>query len=984
MAQDPTVNGDISPPGEGERQAGLEQILRAVANGIMVQNRAGRLVYANEAAARASGYASAAEFLAADPLETLSKFEIRDRAGEPYPLDRLPGRRVMEGEASARDLLQYRYVGTEQEYWADVQASPIRDSEGNTHLVVNIFNDLTEQMKIENALRESETRYRHLVDTSPDAIFLTDADGTIVMANRAAAAIAGVADPADLTGRRGVDLVVPEQRHLASESIERILGGSALENAAFTILSADGRHVPVEVNATRISNGDSVPRSIVTIMRQVGERQQLQDALREQAETAQQERVAAELSREHYRLLNEAIPQIIWTADADGIVDYWNRQWFDYTGTTSGNATGTSAGSIVHDDELEMTRQSWAGAQTSGEPFSIEYRLRRHDGIYRWHLGRALPLKDADGRILRWFGTCTDIDDQKRAEQTLRFLEEAGNMLASLIDSEQNIDQVAALVTPQFADWCSIDLLDDDLTTVRRVAISHIDPEMVSVAYELKRLYPPDMRGGGDTLSRVLISGIAVVAPEITDEILVRSSRGPEHLALGRQLGLRSLIIVPLIVRERTIGAMTFVTSTSGRRYSDSDLSLARELAGKIAVALDNARLYRAAQQEIEERTQAEIALKQAMERAEAANESKSRFLAVLSHELRTPLTPVMTALETLSLEKLPEWVTQMMEIVRRNVELEARLIDDLLDLTRISRGKVQLQMEPVDVHALLRNVVEICETNIAARAIDLQIDLASKGYHVVADPARLQQILCNLLNNAIKFTPEGGTVSIRTSISDNRLQVEVADTGIGIEPALLPIIFDAFEQGDESITRRYGGLGLGLAISKTLVEMHGGTLEASSEGSDKGSTFTMSMPSASAPTSTQQPSPSPAGTDGTQQEIRILLVDDHVDTSKVMKMLLERRGYQVRTADSVGTALEQVRGNDFDLMISDIGLPDGSGHDLMRTIRAEGRDLKAVALSGFGMEEDVRRSMDAGFQEHLTKPVGVQKLQEVINRLLE
>jgi two-component system CheB/CheR fusion protein len=313
--------------------------------------------------------------------------------------------------------------------------------------------------------------------------------------------------------------------------------------------------------------------------------------------------------------------------------------------------------------------------------------------------------------------------------------------------------------------------------------------------------------------------------------------------------------------------------------------------------------------------------------------------------------------------------------MIRRNVELEARLIDDLLDLTRISKGKVQLSLEVVDAHSLLRNALEICQADIDHKNLSLQTDFSARKVWLEADPARLQQIFWNLIKNAVKFTPEGGRLGISTGNENGQFRVEVSDNGMGIDADTLPKIFNAFEQGERT---RLGGLGLGLAISKALVETHHGTLTAESAGRDQGATFAASFPvletdaatiAASAPAS-----PVP------RKAMRVLLVDDHVDTNRSLTQLLRRRGYHVQAAHSVQSALELAEHERFDVLVSDIGLPDGSGVDLMQALKTK-HPIFGIALTGFGMEEDLRRSHDVGFHHHLIKPVDLNKLDSLIQQ---
>jgi signal transduction histidine kinase len=363
---------------------------------------------------------------------------------------------------------------------------------------------------------------------------------------------------------------------------------------------------------------------------------------------------------------------------------------------------------------------------------------------------------------------------------------------------------------------------------------------------------------------------------------------------------------------------------------------------------------------------------------AERANLAKDQFLATLSHELRTPLTPVLTSVLALENEtELPGNVRESLQMIRRNIELEARLIDDLLDLTRISKGKVQLSFEIVDAHALLRSALEICRTEIEQKHLAVHLDLAAQKVRLKADPARIQQIFWNLIKNAVKFTPGGGELSVRTlNNSTDQLQVEVADTGRGIDSESLPRIFDAFEQGKQP---QPGGLGLGLAISKALIEAHKGAITAQSVGRNKGSTFTAVFPTTMERDSEAMPVVATGPRE--RQSMRVLLVEDHEDTNRALTNLLRRRGYYVQPAECVRSALHLAAREQFDVLISDIGLPDGSGVDLMQTLQSERPRLLGIALSGFAMEDDIRRSYEAGFRHHLVKPVDVKELDSLIQQ---
>ena len=382
----------------------------------------------------------------------------------------------------------------------------------------------------------------------------------------------------------------------------------------------------------------------------------------------------------------------------------------------------------------------------------------------------------------------------------------------------------------------------------------------------------------------------------------------------------------------------------------------------------------------ITERNRTQVALEQQKDAVEAANRTKDNFLAMLSHELRTPLTPVMAALDTLEADgSRSSGSKNSLAMIRRNVELESQLIDDLLDLTRIAKDKLQLRFGLLDSHEVINNVVEICRPEAQARNLTLQLNLRAGAHHVLGDAAKYQQIVWNLLKNAIKFTAENGEITISSSNPEPQLlAIAVHDTGIGIEPEVMNRIFDPFEQGERAFQRRYGGLGLGLAISKSLAQAHGGTLIARSEGHDRGSTFILTMKTVPAPPRIVKLT-SPVSE---SRPLRILLVDDHQDTCVALERLLVRRGHLVAAAHNVRSAMETAARNSFDLLISDIALPDGTGTELMTYLHAISR-IPGIAISGFGMNGDIEKSIDAGFAEHLVKPVKMENLEAAIDRVM-
>lgn len=385
---------------------------------------------------------------------------------------------------------------------------------------------------------------------------------------------------------------------------------------------------------------------------------------------------------------------------------------------------------------------------------------------------------------------------------------------------------------------------------------------------------------------------------------------------------------------------------------------------------------------DITHKKNAEFLLQRAKTEAEEANRAKDRFLAMLSHELRTPLTPVLMTIA--SLRREPELTDDMrrdLEVLQRNVELEALLIDDLLDLTRIAHGKLELHSDAVDIHGTIEHALSISAGDILAKKIQVIRHLDAKEHHCWADPARLQQVFWNLIKNAAKFTPEGGRIEISTRNNEtHQVVIEVADTGIGIDAKLMPRIFDAFEQGGGIITSKYGGLGLGLAISKRVVDLHHGTISARSDGPDRGATLTVTL-NAMETSLLEGPVLFLESEPPAMKHVQLLFVEDHEDTARVLGRILKNAGFEVSHAGTIAEARTLAAGRRFDLVISDLGLPDGSGLELMQALRDK-HDLTGIALSGFGTDADVAASLAAGFASHLTKPVEWDRLRRELERL--
>jgi signal transduction histidine kinase/CheY-like chemotaxis protein len=452
-----------------------------------------------------------------------------------------------------------------------------------------------------------------------------------------------------------------------------------------------------------------------------------------------------------------------------------------------------------------------------------------------------------------------------------------------------------------------------------------------------------------------VLSGEPVIVHDAREHPVLK-----DNPAVG--LGVVAYAGIPLVTPDGLVLGSFCAIDTKPRQWTKEQIDLLRDLT---AAAMT------------------EIALRRTNDELRRSDAAKDRFIAILSHDLRTPLSPALiTAAELAEDADLPERYREDVRLVHRNIELEVRMIDSLLDLTRIAGGKLSLHPEAVDAHDLLRASVAMCRTDASAKPVTVRLDLRASRRALRADAGKLQQVACNLLKNAAKFSRPGGEVVVR-SLDDgaDSLRIEVADRGVGIAPDVLPHVFDAYEQGGKAVTQRFGGLGLGLAICKGIVEAHGGTISAACEGTGRGTTVSVVLPAAGVadvPAAPAAPAPAEAPL---RPAMRILLVEDHEDSLRAMSRLLRKLDHRVTTATCVGTALEAAAADEFDLLISDVGLPDGTGLDLMKELLAR-RPIKCIALTGYGMDADVRRTREAGFGRHLTKPVSFPDLQRAIQEM--
>jgi PAS domain S-box-containing protein len=715
-----------------------------------------------------------------------------------------------------------------------------------------------------------------------------------------------------------------------------------------TALSKEERHVfrGYEVGAVDYVFKPFEPeilRAKVAVFVELWEKNQ---QIRRQAELIAEQELAElrRASAERYRQLADAMPQIVWTSDNAGNATYYNRRWFEYTGMTDGEVDTTAWSRVTHPDDLPETVSRREQTLADGSVFEVEYRFRAADGTYRWHLGRAVPIRDDAGEIDFWIGTATDIDDRKRIEEAQRFLLDAGGKLSLSLDWRAGLQEVAKLAVPRVADWCAVHLREDDGTIVT-LALEHADPAKLVFAQELQERYPPDPANERGAAA-VIRSGVAQLVPEIPEDAFANVASDELHEELLRQLGIRSFLCVPISARDQTLGAITFVTAESGRRFDESDLRTAEELALRAAAVIENAQLY----EEVERRARAARALEtiadgvvlldnderillwnnaaEAMTGIAAANiigkparealpgyadhvvevdvdgrpqtvpleingrelwlsfsavrfeegtvyafrdlteervleQMRSDFVATVSHELRTPLAAIYGAAVTLrrpDLDLGEEMRGRLLDVVAEESDRLAQIVNDVLLASHLDSGQLQIRIETVDATKVTETVIEAARTHLP-EGVTLTLQATKRLPPVAADEQQLRQVLVNLVENAVKYSPDGGPVEVKVSRGERGVRWAVSDEGLGIPASERRRVFEKFYRLDPNMTRGIGGTGLGLYICRELVRRLDGRIWVEgNEGNGingrggKGSTFFIEIPVADRPARDKPP----------------------------------------------------------------------------------------------------------------------------------
>jgi PAS domain S-box-containing protein len=820
----------------------------------------------------------------------------------------------------------------------------------NARLYRAAQDELAQRRRSDEALRISEARFRAMFEQSPLSTQIFRADGVTLRVNRAWEELWGLT----LEHLRDYNVLHDPQleaRGIASH-LHRAAGGEPVEIPAIRYdpdeslpdLSRNPEPTRwVRGFAYPVKDADGKVCEVVLIHENVTGRVLADERLR--------------VSEERLRMALQGARMNVWDWDleTDRIVCSENAR--DFWGIEVGQAADFAA--LVHPDDRARLTEIAGAAASAGDSYQAEYRLATPDGSERWVQSFGRIERGKDGVATRILGVTTDISDRKVTEAATAVLADAGKTLGASLDAVATLKDLARVVVPRLADWCAIDMLDD-AGALERVCVVNSDPTRIPLAMELFEKYPPQ-RGSPHGAWHVIETGQPEWVGEIDDEMMRAGARDPAHYELVKRLALRSYVCVPLVARGTSIGALTLVHAESNRRYVAADVAIATDLARRAAVAVENARLY---------------------ERLREEDRRKDEFLATLAHELRNPLAPVRTGLDVLRTAPAGAATERVRAVMERQIGHMTRLIDDLLDVSRVTRGQIDLQLEPLDIAAFVAAGLEASTPVIEAAGLELTVQLPDVPAVIRGDRTRLSQVMSNLMNNAAKFTPRGGKVTLAVTREGPDAVLRLRDTGVGIPRRLLARVFEMFVQ----VERQPGaesGLGIGLTLARRLVELHGGRVWAESDGPGRGTTMVIRLPLA-APSEQQGAALGPPSAGATTAR-RVLVVDDNEDAAEMLEMFLTLGGHEVCKAASAEAALDVLRDFRPHVAFLDIGLPGMDGLDLAREIRKlESQDgVMLVAVTGWGQAEDRKRTRDAGFDHHLTKPVATSEIEKILEAVL-
>jgi PAS domain S-box-containing protein len=850
--------------------------------------------------------------------------------------------------------------------------------------------------------------YRLLIESVEDyAIFMLDTDGRVATWNLGAEKIKGYT-ASEIVGRHFSAFYPDEDRSAGKpeRALEAVRTVGRYEDEGWRVRK-DGSRFWANVVMTALRDPDGRLRGFGKVTRDLTSRRQAEQTelalMREQAARLAAEATENRLrdSEERYRTLSQRL-ELILEGVADGITVQEKSGQLLFANTAAARACGFSSraelvaaspAEIVA--RFEMLDENGAPFDPSllpgrrvlrgEEPGSVVMRVReRSTGREWWSRIRASAALGRDGKPELAVNVWHDVTAEHREQRDQAYLAKASAALSSSLDYEAMLSTLANLLVPGLADWCTIHVLEGE--RLKSVAIAHVDPTRVELARQIEQRYPPDANAEGG-IWNVLRTARSELYEVLSDALLQSGARDAEHLEILRSIGLRSVVIVPILIRETVSGTITLVNAESRRTYDQRDVALGEELGRRVGVAIENARLYQASQE-------ATRRAENAAARAREASRIKDEFLATVSHELRTPLNAIVGWASLLKNHDTAPSIAKGIEVIFRNAQAQSKLIEDILDVSRIITGKLRLELRTTDLMTIVKDAIEVIRPSASAKRINLDIADGDQSYPIVGDPERLQQVVWNLLSNGVKFTESGGTIGVGIVQEQSSLVLSITDTGRGIEPEFLPYVFDRFKQADSSTTRRFGGLGLGLAIVRHIVELHGGQVHAHSQGPGTGARFSITLPvrAVTAETENSERPALPAIEVKERRDaaslhgVRVVIIDDEPDARDLLKAVLTQAGALVEVAASASEGYSLVQRSPPDVLVSDLGMPDIDGYTLIRRIRlldeAQGGRVPALALSAYTRIEDRAKALASGFTRHVGKPVNPDDLVVAVAEL--
>jgi PAS domain S-box-containing protein len=940
----------------------IQDILESLTDGICAIDRDWRIAYLNR---------RALDMLA--PLgmrrETLLGRDFRAQFPE------LAGTRF--GSSCERAMQDKQTVSEEFFYprlnaWLGIRIYPSAD--GLTLYV----QDISQRKADQQALVDGNARLQLALTAGGLGDWRWDADsGRITLGERAAAMFALPAE-APLAWPALRARLDPAERDTVQAAFQHAFASHA-ELKLECRLAADAGAVRWIALVGRVDYADPARRERVLgmagVVQDITDRKNAEETLRQ--------------SEEVLRALANSIPQHAWMAQADGAVVWFNERWYDYTGTRPDEVCGWGWERSLDPEVRPSVLEHWRECVRTGQPFEMEFPILGVDGKYRWFLTRVNAVRDLHGKVVRWFGTNTDVDEVKRAEQALReesHVLELLNSTGAALASTRDLRSLLQTATDAAA----------GIAGARFGAFFYHGPGgagRLFTLYTMSGATPAEFESFGEPQATALFGPSLTATGAVRSNDIARDPRaGTRAPYFGLTVGhpaVRSYLAVPVVARSGEVMGSMFFGHPQPQVFTERTERIVAGIAAQTAIAIDNSRLYEAAQQAAEERKVLLEREREARAEAERTSQMKDEFLATLSHELRTPLSAILGWAQVLRRGGRDGADLQRgLQTIERNARAQAQLIEDLLDMSRITSGKVLLDMQTLNPASFIDAAIETVRPAADAKNIRLEKAYLPNAGLIAGDPARLQQVIWNLLSNAIKFTPREGHVLVRLARHDNNVEITVSDSGAGIKPEFITHVFERFRQADASTTRRHGGLGLGLSIVKHLVEQHGGTVRVESAGEDQGASFTIELPLSKAqpaagragrtPQLQSQPNP-PELALRDLSGVDILVVDDDRDARELMTRILTDCHATVRTAASAREAFTLLRAVPPDLLITDLGMPDVDGFELLHWVRELGRsrggNLPALALTAFARPEDRLRALEAGFSAHISKPVEPNEL---------